>query len=293
MAVGEVVDEVLGEALERQGKQLEAMTAELERRGKQLGRHGNQLEAMTAELQHQGKLLAALERDTEADAKSLGRAAYTVHDSDRYWPAAVMMDAEDLVAVVSCEGFPADLEEVLSEVLAGHCGYLSLRDLLLLRLAGEVSSVRSLAAQFGQCGGPGWWQEERLRLEEVAALLQQQPGAPLPWDQQLEGEDEDGPWWAPFLSTLLAYSEEAGKEGGDQPGGSGGLRRFLQMAQPQPDGRAPVVMMVVALAAGQLRAHLRFGGGPRLAAQGSVLSVRVMEIKHVLKGPVCMHVSCL
>lgn len=43
-------------------------------------------------------------------------------------------------------------------------------------------------------------------------------------------------------------------------------------------------MMVVALAAGQLRAHLRFGGGPRLAAQGSVLSVRVMEIKHVLKG---------
>ncbi len=236
MAVGEVVDEVLGEALERQGKQLEAMTAELERRGKQLGRHGNQLEAMTAELQHQGKLLAALERDTEADAKSLGRAAYTVHDSDRYWPAAVMMDgepagpagpgepagpvpsstgmscpatactclrtlramqhvlaslgcvlcrhvgcpcalcfgrcpdpvqlvlvppmlrcarcpapapyaAEDLVAVVSCEGFPADLEEVLSEVLAGHCGYLSLRDLLLLRLA-----VRQAASGRLECG---------------------------------------------------------------------------------------------------------------------------------------------
>lgn len=35
--------------------------------------------------------------------------------------------------------------------------------------------MRSLAAQFGQRGGAGWWHEERLRLVEVS-LVAGQPG---------------------------------------------------------------------------------------------------------------------
>ena len=38
---------------------------------------------------------------------------------------------------------------------------------------------------------------------QVAALLRQQPKAAL--EEQAEDEQEDARWWAPYVSTLLAY----------------------------------------------------------------------------------------
>jgi len=42
--------------------------------------------------------------------------------------------ADDLLGLVSIEGCPADLAPVLTKLLMGHCGYLELRRLVLLRL---------------------------------------------------------------------------------------------------------------------------------------------------------------
>jgi hypothetical protein len=68
----------------------------------------------------------------------------------------------------------------------------------------------------------------------------------------------------------------ADKEGDD------GLRRFPQ--EPRPDACAPVVMMVAALAAGQLRTSIQCESAPRLAVHGSTVTAETIEIKSIRKG---------
>lgn len=159
--------------------------------------------------------------------------------------------------------------------LAGRCGLLAAGAADCCAVGGALYMAPSeLADQFGRCGSAGWWLEELRRLAEVEALLRQQADALR--QQQAEDGDGEARWWAPFVSTLQAYCSAADKEGGD------GVRRFLQT--PRHDACAPVVMMVAALAAGQLRTSIQFDGAPRLAVHGSMVAAETMEVKSSLKG---------
>lgn len=70
----------------------------------------------------------------------------------------------------------------------------------------------------------------------------------------------------------------AAKEGDS----SGRLRDFL--LQQRRDGSLPLLVLVVALAASELRTKLDFDGEPRLRVQDGVVSMDVMEVKSSTKG---------
>lgn len=90
---------------------------------------------------------------------------------------------------------------------------------------------------------------------------------------------------APTQSTsqpALPLHAVAAEAEDDPAGDRGGLRDFLLRERR---GSSPLLMMVVALAAGQLRSSLDFGGEPRLEVQGGVVvSVEMMEVKPSSKG---------
>lgn len=87
------------------------------------------------------------------------------------------------------------------------------------------------------------------------------------------------------LSPAARLPAAAAADGKSAAGGSGSLHDVL--VQQRRSGSAPLVMLVVALAAGELRTSLDFDGEPRLAVQGGVLSVRVLEVKSSVKGACC------
>lgn len=133
----------------------------------------------------------------------------------------------------------------------------------------------------------GWWALQVMcsREEERTCTLAAQGGCDLSSSRpSLAAHQCTCPCLqANCTTSCLPLLPAAAAKDGSDPAGSKQLRKLLV---EQRRGYAPAVMMVAAVAAGQLRTALEFDGAPRLAVQGDVVRVKVMEAKTSLTGAV-------
>ncbi|PSC74179.1 CHD3-type chromatin-remodeling factor PICKLE isoform B [Micractinium conductrix] len=224
------------------------------------------VETQVAKLDQLSKQVAAVARSMGATAESQARASFVYHGQPGYWAGCQITNADGLHSIASCDGWPAERGRVEEAVLDGHRGYFKARRLVLRKLKEQVPAVASLASQFGKGSGPAFWQAEQRRWTEVIAFLGLQP------DRLGKGAR----WWSSFVSTFQAYSNAAATAD-DDPASNARLCSFLLAPRRTPC--APIVMLVVALAAGELRHEVDIDGAPRLTVQGGVASVEVMEAR--------------